>query len=128
TLINCTVSGNSGSGGQNMRGGGICNDSWNKRMGKSSQLTLINSTVSGNTATGGYGDSGFGGGIYNATVSKLTLNNSTVSGNSATGPNSIGGGIYNEGTLILLNNSSVSGNSASAGGNDIYNKGTLSYG
>ncbi len=123
TLTNCTVTGNSGTGGQNTRGGGIYNGIINSKTGGSSKLTLTNTIVTGNAATGAYGDSGVGGGIYNAAGSTLILTNSTITGNSATGPRSMGGGIYNEGTLILTN-STVTGNAATlANSSDIYNKG-----
>ena len=60
-----------------------------------------------------------GGGIYNNGT--LIVTNSTISGNSAgTGD---GGGIYNNGTLTV-SNSTFSANKASHGGG-IYNRGTL---
>ena len=101
TLINSTVSGNSG-GGINNYGGVLV---------RAGRLTLTNSTVSGNTT------SRSGGGIANQGT--LTLTNSTVSGNAAAGING-GGGIwnFNEGTLTLTN-STVSGNSSAYGGGGI---------
>jgi predicted outer membrane repeat protein len=74
-------------------------------------LTLINSTVSQNLARcegGSCSGLGFGGGIYNEGT--LMLSESTVSGNRS----AAGGGIYNEGTL-MLSESTVSGNTATTG-------------
>ena len=96
TLTNCTVSGNSASGGS---GGGLDN--------YGGTLALINCTVSGNHADNG----GSGGGLYTGYAGRTTLTNCTVSGNSA----GSGGGLYNFGTLALTN-CTVSGNSASTGG------------
>jgi hypothetical protein len=50
----------------------------------------------------------------------VTISGLTIEGGSG----SIGGGIYNKGTLIVTN-STLSGNSASSGGGGIYNSGTL---
>ncbi|MCI5125183.1 MAG: hypothetical protein D3925_12095 [Candidatus Electrothrix sp. AR5] len=72
TLINSTVSGNTGA-----IGGGIINYG---------TLTLLNSTVSGNTATD------TGGGIASAS-GIVTLKNSIISGNTADWPNEIYGDI-----------------------------------
>ena len=65
-------------------------------------VTLTNSTVTNNTVAGGSG----GGGISNEAGATLTITNSTVSDNTA----DFGGGIRNQGTLILTN-TTVSGNS-----------------
>ncbi len=69
-------------------------------------LVLTNSTLSGNqTGVGGAGsvntDGGDGGGIY-IIDGAVTVTNSTLQGNQVTG-SGIGGGIYNEGTLLLAN-------------------------
>ncbi len=99
TLINTTVSHNTGNGG----GGGIYNTF--------GTLTLQNSTISNNF---GY----YGGGIYNE--GKLTINNSTISDNSAY----YGGGIYHHGLNgEELKNSIVARNSVIFSGTDCY--GTL---
>jgi parallel beta-helix repeat protein len=98
TLVNSTVSGNSG--------GGI--NACPPLAFGSSPLTLINSTVSGNTALA---DSG-GGGICGG--EPLTLINSTVSDNSA----DYGGGII-FGIDATLINSTVSGNTAATDGGGI---------
>src|SRR5206468_3610338 len=71
--------------------------------------------ISGLTITNG--NSGSGGGIYNAAT--LTLNNSTISGNFS-GDN--GGGIFNDGTLTVTN-STISSNSAVVDGSGIYHNG-----
>ena len=90
TLVNSTVSGNTGG-----KGGGINN---------SGTLTLVNSTASGNR---GLTD---GGGIFNSGT--MILTNSTVSGNDSSGHMSAsGGGIFNSGTMTLIN-STVSRNGA----------------
>jgi len=106
-------------------GGGIFN---------SGTLSVIASVVSGNTSyrfcTSGCSDSG--GGISNFKGARLTITRSTISGNVAALPcnagsnhcSSIGGGIFNLGSLIV-NNSTISGNTALTGGG-IANKGNLS--
>ena len=66
-----------------------------------------------NGARGIYSNGTLGGGIYN--IGTLTVMNSTFSGNSAGG----GGGIFNAGTLTVTN-STFSGDSGSYGG-AIYN-------
>ncbi len=78
---------------------------------------LTNVTLDTLTITGGKGADTVGGGIYN--YGTLTVTNVTISGNSAT----YGGGIYNSGILTIAA-STISGN---VGGNGagIYNRGTL---
>ncbi len=63
------------------------------------------------------GDTGSGGGIYNA--GGVTVTDSTFSGNVAS---AFGGGIYNSGTLTVAD-STFSGNEAGLGGGAIYNLG-----
>ena len=92
TLTNCTIAGNSASGGGN--GGGIYNNG---------PLTGMGCTLSGNSVTGGYG-----GGIANDDTMSLT--NSTVAGNSDTGGS--GGGIDNE-TSLTITDCSIIDNTAS---------------
>ncbi len=107
TLTNCTIAGNSASGGGN--GGGIYNNG---------PLTVMGCTLSGNSVTGGYG-----GGIANDDTMSLT--NSTVAGNSDTGGS--GGGIDNE-TSLTITDCSIIDNTAStglAGGGGIYNTNML---
>jgi uncharacterized repeat protein (TIGR01451 family) len=111
TVIACTISGNSASGG-----GGIFNDNG----GFAATLTVMDSTFSGNSA------SGLGGGILNGSGNSfsfgtvaLTVSNSTFSGNSAGG---FGGGILNDSgnsaavARLMVGNSTFSGNSAPLGG------------
>jgi len=84
-------------------------------------LTLTNITVFGNITYNG------GGGISNRDTGTLFLNNSTISGNesSTSKDTSIGGGgISNEGTLII-NKSTISANITNNGGGGISNTGTL---
>jgi parallel beta-helix repeat protein len=82
--------------------------------------TIDNCTISGNSATNGEG-----GGLLN--LYNVKLNNSTISGNSSAAPyDGIdypgGGGIANEGNLVVLNNCTLSGNTASNGdGGGLYN-------
>ena len=84
--------------------------------------------VTGLTVTAGNGsifNRGFqatlGGGIYNSGT--LTVNSSTLFGNLA-GVCGVGGGIYNDGTLTVIS-STLSGNSSDEEGGGIYNSGTL---
>ncbi len=71
----------------------------------SANLVINNSTLAGN--------SGFGGGaIANGATSTLSINQSLLTNNGAS---NIGGGISNEGTLIV-SSSTLSGNSAFGGG------------
>jgi uncharacterized protein (TIGR03118 family) len=106
TISDSTLSGNSA-----FLGGAIYNDG--------GTVTVSNhTTLSGNHAVAlpigyGGGPSDDGGGIYNAAASMLTVSDSTVSGNTA----SLGGGIYNAGTVTVENSSSITGNS----GDDVYN-------
>jgi len=112
TLSNLTIR-----NGNATSGGGINN---------SGTLTLTNSTVSGNWApipcirmfmiciSRGTAS---GGGIANSGA--LTISNSIINGNHAgsycnAGPcYAVGGGIYNQGTLMTIKNSTLTGNSAS---------------
>jgi filamentous hemagglutinin family protein len=118
-LTNSIVSGNSA----NSNGGGIYNR-------YNSTIKLTNSTVSGNSATNGGGISNqFGSNCFIARLSScqggpgtIIMTNSIVSGNLA---KLLGGGIYNNNSIISLTNSTVSGNSATNGGG-IYNQGAFS--
>ena len=97
TIYRSTLTGNSAT-----NGGGVSNNEG---------ITLIsNSTLSGNTATGK------GGGVNNASIGETTLYFSTLSGNA-------GGGVYNEGTLILK--SAIIANSTGADGDCKNNGGTV---
>jgi hypothetical protein len=89
-VINCTISGNSASGG----GGGI--------VIYYGGLSIVNSTISGNSAGGGGGIASSGG---------VQVTNSTISGNSATDPDyGYGGGI--SANSVTVTNSTVTANSA----------------
>ena len=92
TLINCTVSDNSGEGAYRGTGGGVFN---------SGTATLTNCTVSDNDAGGN--DIGDGGGVSNSGMATLT--NCTVSGNDVAGNIGAGsgGGVFNSGTATLNN-------------------------
>ena len=98
TIINSTLSGNTGG-----NGGGSFN---------SGTLSVINSTVSGNMASEGAG-------IYNSGAGALTIINSTFSGNTAGG----GGVSLNLGTLQIANSTLSDNSAAFAGG--FFNLGTL---
>jgi hypothetical protein len=96
-VSNCTVSGDSGSGGSN--GGGIYN---------AGTLTVSASNLADNFA------SQAGGGIFN-NGGTLTINHSTVSSNTARGSNG-GGGLYNFFGTLTVSNCTFSGNSGNGGG------------
>jgi Right handed beta helix region len=98
SIVNSTISGNSGGGGVYANGG---------------DLSIVNSTVSGNLAEG----AATGGGIYGEGLDDLSIVNSTISGNSA---GTSGGGIYNYNSSLHVANSTITGNSAGSGGG-IYN-------
>ena len=98
TIINSTLSGNTGG-----NGGGSFN---------SGTLSVINSTVSGNMASEGAG-------IYNSGAGALTITNSTFSSNTAGG----GGVSLNLGTLQIANSTLSDNSAAFAGG--FFNLGTL---
>ena len=77
-------------------------------------------TASGTVDIQGCTVTGFMTGV-SVTAGTVELNDDTISGNN--NPNGDGGGIYNNGTLMVAG-STVSGNSAGIGGG-IYNNGTL---
>lgn len=110
TVINSTISGNSGSGIYN-----------SASFGGYTTVTISNSTLSGNSAQYGGGIlSGAGGPDQGGSM--ISISNSTISGNSAV----FGGGIYNVGgtlgsAALSVNNSTLSGNSATTKGGGIYN-------
>ena len=112
TVRNSTFSGNSAG-----NGGGILN--------AYGALTVVHSIFSGNVSSGsGYYGPGYagGGGIYNANYgTQTTIQNSSFIDNSTA---FAGGGVYNQGTLIV-EGSTVSGNSTSYDGGGIFNWGTL---
>ncbi|RIL07478.1 MAG: hypothetical protein DCC71_02855 [Proteobacteria bacterium] len=100
TLVDSTVSGNSGSYGGGLRNRG--------------SATLFNSTLFGNGAF-------IGGGILNDPAGRVALANVTISENAISGSNG-GGGIRNEGDLRIDN--SIIANHPS-GQADCYNSGSL---
>ena len=61
-----------------------------------------------------------GGAIYNLSNGTLTITNSTLASNAAT----VGGAIFNYGTIVI-SNSTIAGNNASSSGGGIANGGTL---
>jgi CSLREA domain-containing protein len=86
---------------------------------------VVNAAISGLTMSGGNNGAGFGGAISN--LGSLTITNCTISGNFDSNLiGSGGGGIYNNGTLMLVS-STVFSNSLqqsfefSAGGGGLYN-------
>jgi hypothetical protein len=137
TLTDCTLSGNSASGGSAVSG-----------ISNAGTLMLTDCTLSGNSASGGgavagitnigtltltfctlSGNSADGGGAFGgiANFATLTLTDCTLSGNSASGGSAVGG-ILNGGTgTLTLTDCTLSGNSASGGGavGGILNGGTL---
>ena len=120
TLVNNTVSDNSGGGIHNERGGSITISSstvsGNDGHGidNNGLAAVINSTISGNNARSPASD---GGGISNG--GQLTVSNSTSTANSAES----GGGIFNGATLVITN-STVSGNTAAVAGGIYTSEGT----
>lgn len=128
TLIDCTISGNTGFSGM-----GISNTG-------GSQVNVIRTTISGNTGNGGGGgirseDAGSkatissstitgnigsgGGGLYNINGSEMEVIDSVVTSNQATGAGGNGGGgAYNTGGPMTLRRVTISGNQAlnAAGG------------
>ncbi len=69
-------------------------------------ITFENLTITGGTATF------TGGGIYIDNGAEVTLANCTVTGNSVTGSGSVGGGIFNSGTLKIKGKTNITGNTS----------------
>jgi CSLREA domain-containing protein len=107
TVTNSTFSGNTVSSDTHGTGGGA--------LYNQATLTVTNSTFTDNSANGKITHDirceglGIGGAIYGQDGAQTEVSNSTFSSNSAT---SVGGAIYNAGTLTLTG-STFSGNSAS---------------
>ena len=97
TLIGCTLSGNSANSG-----GGL------SESGSTDHLTMTDCTVSGNKAT-----SGPGGGIATGSFGTVALNDCTISGNRASG---FGGGFWDYVTHSTLTNCTITGNSSASSG------------
>jgi hypothetical protein len=141
-LINCTLSGNSVSGGVQSLGGGIyhndsgtlnitnCTLSDNSASSSSpgprgsgssgggifnngsGTVNVVNSTLARNSANG-VGQVGSGGGILNNNMGTVNVTNSTLVGNTAIGTNGFGGAINSGGPgPVTVTNSTLSGNSA----------------
>lgn len=126
TMTECTVSGNSASGGQ----GGYADSfgtpgagglGWGGGLYSVGPATLTRCTVSSNNvfAGPGYGTAapgvGYGGGVYNA--STLTLLTCTVANNLATSTSADeGGGIYDAGTGLTNRNCTIASNHATTAG------------
>lgn len=86
-------------------------------------MTVTNVMIDGNTAMGNSGDQG-GGGVFNAggTIEVMT---STISNNMSTDMSN-GGGLHNDASgMVSLTLSTISGNSTSNNGGGIANNGTL---
>jgi hypothetical protein len=86
-------------------------------------MTVTNVMIDGNTAMGNSGDQG-GGGVFNVggTIEVMT---STISNNMSTDMSN-GGGLHNDASgMVSLTLSTISGNSTSNNGGGIANNGTL---
>ena len=125
TVEDSTISGNAAADGGGIVNGGRLTVQSSTISGNTAQqvggidnggtLTVEDSTISGNTATGG-----FAGGIFN--FSAASVEDSTISGNTA---HTVGGGIYNDGTLTLAADIIAK---QSAGGDCYKNAGTITDG
>ncbi|MHB1345868.1 MAG: DUF4214 domain-containing protein [Candidatus Humimicrobiaceae bacterium] len=82
----------------------------NKNM---TEVTLNNCIIENNFST-------FGGGINN--VGKMTINNCSINNNSS---DLNGGGIYNDGSLIITDSKIINNSSSLSTGGGIYNAGSL---
>ena len=133
TLTDCTLSNNSAYAGGaifNRGGGGSLTLTGCSLMGNSASFggaiwnsnttSLINSTISGNSAMDGGGVfSGVAAAGYAPVADLMIFNECVISANSAIAvgggiPNGFGGGIFNNGEVIL-SECTVSGNSARTG-------------
>ena len=114
TIRNCTITSNSS--GSSTMGGGIY-------INSNVPLTLTDCIISKNSVSAS--NAGWGGGIF-CTHAPLTLTNCIISNNSITTygytPDSYGGGIYCDTTLILYK-CVVLNNSVYSEGSGIYSKG-----
>lgn len=124
TLVNCTVSDNSGAGyGGGIYGGstmmltdshvtGNTGDYQGGGIYNTGTLTLVTSSVSDNILTGiSYGYA-YGAGIF--TTSSTSLTDSEINDNSATASYVYGAGLYDQYANLALQNSTVSGNSGTS--------------
>ncbi len=125
TVIDCTISGNGGSGITNSNGltvigtaisGNSSNDGGGGILNEGGSVTVIDSTISGNSASGTPlpGSNASGGGIYTLTGT-VTIMNSTIAGNSGTGIAAFGGINQNiSPPYVTIANSTISGNTGGA--------------
>jgi hypothetical protein len=90
-------------------GGGVYN---------SGTVIVTNSTFSGNNADGA------GGGIYNSGGTAIIINSAFLSNSAQGAIGTLGGGMYNRGTMIVTN-STFSGDSANEGGGIYSQTGTV---
>jgi hypothetical protein len=90
-LPNVSLSSMTIKNGREVHGGGI------RAIGI---VNVSDCIISGNTATGDCGGCGLGGGIFGANDAILTVKKCNISRNSA---KQSGGGIFNEGKMIILN-------------------------
>jgi hypothetical protein len=108
-----------GSGGAAFGGGVYVNNA---------RLALISSTIANNFAGPGPGSSdgnlGFGAGLYNDGNGEVWMANTAVVNNLA-GASGSGGGIHNNGRMLIAN-STIGGNQVGARGGGIFNSGDLS--
>jgi len=139
TVNHSTVRDNiTGNGLASGHGGGIA--SVNNLINNStieSKIIINNSTISGNKTgdlifDSGHFYSGLGGGIYNSSGTLLKINNSTVSGNQ-TGKIHVdiiygdktkymnGGGIFNEGELMIKNSTITDNSTGDGDGGGLWN-------
>lgn len=87
-------------------------------------LTVMDSVFENNTAASAPFDGGTGGAIDNPTGKTVDISGTTFSGNATLGNRSVGGAIYNAGTL-MVGASTLSNNTAAGGSGAIDNTGTL---
>lgn len=92
-------------------GGGIWNDQ--------TLVILDGSNISGNTA--GASGTGDGGGIYAGTGATTSITDTTISNNSS---GAFGGGLWNDGTMII-DGSTIAGSQTTSDGGGIWNSASL---
>ncbi len=90
-------------------GSGVSNDG---------TFTLWGGLITGNNAQykSGYEDSGNGGGVNNRSTGTFNMFGGSISGNTASGS---GGGVYNNGTLVMSGNVVVDGNTKDGAANNV---------
>jgi len=128
SITNSMVSGNSAS---SLRNDSLCFcNGFGGAIYNGGTIDLINSTLSENSVIGKGANGAEGGGLYNQTGGTVNVTTSTLSGNSvlasSPGVRAFGGGISNQGTLVVasstvVNNSAV-GSSGGASGGGVSNR------